>query len=260
MIRTRLRATLRVVFCLVIGLGVSASPAVAGPILFDTFGPGDTFGAGAYGVDGNAEFQAFRFIPTATGVLEQITVALGRTSDVQTTTTFNLYEDAGGVNLGALIESFAVPNTATPAAFPDPLIGAVVTFASGAAPTLTGGVAYWLSFTEADVMNGARSGWFFNTIGVNGTRLTNALPANAGLLPAFRVEARAIPEPATSALVLVGGRRSPSRTSQPDGLSLQPRQAQRVVEDARDLGDQRIRRLLALDAARHHHEHEGTAP
>lgn len=204
MIRTRLRATPLLVFCVVIALGVSARPAVAGPILFDTFGPGDAFGTAAYGVDGNAGFQAFRFIPTATGVLEQITVALGRTSDVQTTTTFNLYEDAGGVNLGALIESFTVPNTATPAAFPVPLIGAVVTFASGAAPTLTGGVAYWLSFTEPDVRNGASSAWFFNTIGKNGTRLTGALPADAGLLPAFRVEARAIPEPAASALLLVG--------------------------------------------------------
>lgn len=192
-----------VAVCLVAALALSARSASAAAIVFDTFGPGDTFDPGPFGVDGSGVFQAFLFSPTATGTLEQITVALGRTDALQATTTFNLYQDAGGGSLGALIESFSVTNSVAPDNT-SPFTGATVTFGSLLAPVLTSGATYWLSFTEPEAANGATSLWFINSIGASGTRLTSALPAAPNVMPAFRVEVTAVPEPATSALVLVG--------------------------------------------------------
>ncbi len=49
--------------------------------VFDTFGVGNAYDTGTrYGVDGNTAFQAFLFVPTSSGTLSDITVALGRSS------------------------------------------------------------------------------------------------------------------------------------------------------------------------------------
>jgi hypothetical protein len=190
-----------------VGLASSPSAAIASPILYDNFGAGDTFDANfAYGEDGNAGFQAFRFLPTASGVLDQITVALGRTAAGQTSTVFNLYQGPSAMALGALIESFLVSNTAPPDPT-SPFTGAVVTFSSVLKPTLIAGQGYWLSFTEPEAANGALSLWMMST-GASGTRLTNLLPAATATLPAFRleaVEATAVPEPTSLLLLCTGG-------------------------------------------------------
>lgn len=180
-------------------------PAAFGAVIFDSFGPGDTFSAaGPYGDDGSGLFQAFRFFATGSGTLSQITVALGRTTAAQNTTVFNLYNGASAVALGALIESFTITNSVTPDSS-SPFTGAVVTFNSVLLPTLTSGDAYWLSFTEPEAPNGSSSLWFMNSIGINITRLTGALPAHTNSAPAFRVNAdAAVPEPATGMLVVTG--------------------------------------------------------
>jgi hypothetical protein len=178
--------------------------AIGGPILFNTFGAGDTVAVNAYSVDGSPQFQAFRFVPTSTGILEDITVALGRTGAGQASTVFNLYDGSSAVALGPLIESFVVPNAATPDNIP-PLTGSVVTMPSILGPTLIAGQGYWLGFSEPGAANGAFSFWKFNSIGAFGPRLTDLLPALNSTLPAFRVEAvgaQAVPEPAT--LLLLG--------------------------------------------------------
>ncbi len=156
--------------------------------LFTSLGPGDTFGTGPYEVDGSTQFQAFRFIPTATGNLERIAVVIGRDLAAQASTVFNLYQDAGG-SRGALIESFTVANSVAPdTTFP--FTGVPVTFSSILKPRLTNGVAYWLEVSEPEVANGSFSFWFQNSLGMSGARITNLLPVSANVLPAFRVEGR----------------------------------------------------------------------
>jgi hypothetical protein len=181
--------------------------AVAAPILFDNFGAGDTFlPLGPYGVDGVAGgFQAFRFVASASGALDQITVALGRTGAAQATTLFDLYDGASTVAFGVLLESFAVPNSVTPDSTV-PFTGAPVTFLSVAMPTLTAGNGYWLSIREGDAANGATSLWFDNPTGSSGFRLTTFLPSAVAGLPAFRLEAEsaAVPEPSSLALLGIG--------------------------------------------------------
>jgi len=140
----------------VLALAAVALPraAAAATIAFDTFGPGDTFSTSVYGVDGAAGFQAFHFVPTATGTLEQITVALGRTGASQATTIFELYTAPTNLALGALLETFVVANTAPPDNL-QPFTLSLVTFQSAVMPQLTAGQGYWLSFMEAEAADGA---------------------------------------------------------------------------------------------------------
>jgi hypothetical protein len=176
-----------------LGFMAVSSPAPAQPTLFSTFGSGDGFAEfGPYGVNGNTEWQAFRFVATGSGLLGQITVAIGRTSAAQTATQFDLHDGTSPTSLGALLETFVVPNTVPPDPV-TPFLGEVVTFASAARPTVTAGQAYWLRFTEPDAPNGASSLWFKNPLGVNGPRLTAVLPVHPGVLPAFRLQAVASP-------------------------------------------------------------------
>jgi len=181
--------------------------AVAAPILFDNFGAGDTFlPLGPYGVDGvGSGFQAFRFVATASGALEEITVALGRTGAAQATTLFDLYDGASTVAFGVLLESFAVPNSVPPDSTV-PFTGAPVTFLSVAMPTLAAGSGYWLSIREGEAANGASSLWFANSTGSSGFRLTSSIPSAVAVLPAFRLEAQsaAVPEPSSLALLGIG--------------------------------------------------------
>lgn len=198
-------------------LAAAPRPAGAAAITFDTFDPAMAFDNPPYGVNGSAQFQAFRFVATVTGTLEQITVALGRTDPMQANTVFQLYDDAGGVALGPLLETFVVANTAAPDPTA-PFDGALVAFASALGPLLSAGQAYWLSFTEPEAANVASSLWFRNPLGLTGTRLTSELPAATNFLPAFRVEvvAARVPAPATWLLLVAGTvllRRRPARHS-----------------------------------------------
>jgi hypothetical protein len=168
-------------------LGFPSSPSAApGTVVFNTFGRGDTFSRYKYGTDGYRGFQAFRFVAKAGGALDKITVALARDSTNQTTTVFSLYKGSSFTSLGELIESFVVPNTG------EPSTGNVVSFVSTLKPPLVAGHGYWLSFSEAERSNSACSLWFFSSIGVQGKRLTNLLPAHKAWLPAFRVEVTAV--------------------------------------------------------------------
>ncbi|MCL4813063.1 MAG: PEP-CTERM sorting domain-containing protein [Vicinamibacteraceae bacterium] len=187
----------------VLALAAVALPraAAAATIAFDTFGPGDTFSTSVYGVDGAAGFQAFHFVPTATGTLEQITVALGRTGASQATTIFELYTAPTNLALGALLETFVVANTAPPDNL-QPFTLSLVTFQSAVMPQLTAGQGYWLSFMEAEAADGASSLWAANSIGATDQRLTSLLPSQPSSLPAFRVEVTSVPEPATMVLLL----------------------------------------------------------
>ena len=174
--------------------------AGAALIVTDTFGPGDSYDTGGrFGVDGIGDFQAFLFTPTASGALEQITVAIGRESVATTQTRFELFDGTAGA-LGTLLETFDIANNVAPGQTP----GAVVSFGSLAQPVLTAGQIYWLSYSEPDAADQSSSLWFFNDQGLTGTRLTSALPAQTNILPAFRIEVADVSEPAAALLLMVG--------------------------------------------------------
>jgi len=184
---------------LTLSCGLYRQSAAAAPILFSTFGPGNsyTMGSPVYGVDGSAEFQAFLFVPTTSGTLGSITVALGRTDVLSTQTQFDLYHGTA-TSLGSLVETFIVPNT-VPRGFSP---GAVVQFPSISHPALAAGENYWLSYTEPGPADLSDSLWFQNDQGLLGTRIYKAQPPEQKVLPAFAIEA--VPETSTALLVALG--------------------------------------------------------
>ena len=183
-LRSELNLALATACVIAVSLVVSTSTVSAAFTAFDTFGPGDSYDVlTPYGVDGVVDWQAFRFIPTASGVLDTITVALGRTGPGMTVTQFDLY-DGTDTALGSRLESISVTNTVAMGLSP----GAVVSFSSIVRPSLTSGQGYWLSFTEPGPPDMDSSLWFFNDQGISGMRLTSVLPAEYYTLPAFRIE------------------------------------------------------------------------
>ena len=170
---------------------MTAETARGAITVFDTFGVGNAYDTGTrYGVDGNTAFQAFLFVPTSSGTLSDITVALGRSSALTLFTQFNLYAGTPTA-LGALLESNVVPNSVPVGLTP----GQVVNFSSVVQPLLIAGQNYWLSFTEPNAADGSTSFWFFNSQATFGTRLTNLLPAATAANPAFRISVNPVPEP-----------------------------------------------------------------
>ena len=195
-----LKGTFVAICALMTGVAFYPASVSASVIAFYTFGAGDSYDSGGrFGVDGNSQFQAYQFAPTASGLLGNITVALGRNGTDTTETQFDLYDGTTNA-LGTLLESFIVPNTVASGLTP----GEVVTFSSIVQPLLNTGQIYWLSYSEPNAYDGSSSLWFFNDQGLSGTRLTSILPAAANIRPAFRVNVAAVPEPATLALMGLG--------------------------------------------------------
>jgi hypothetical protein len=179
----RLNFTFAMVCLAGVSLVTCPSTVAASVTVFDTFGPGNSYDVSfRYGVDGGGGFQAFRFVPTQSGALDTITVALGRDSTATTATQFSVYSGTTTA-LGSLLESILVPNTVPVGSSP----GAVVSFSSLVKPNLTSGQGYWLSYVEPGAIDGSDSLWFFSQ-GIAGTRLTAILPAETATLPAFRIE------------------------------------------------------------------------
>jgi hypothetical protein len=77
------RFKLATVSCAV-ALACCPSRVQADPIVFNTFGPGFSYNTSAgWGVDGIGTFHAFRFVPTRSGVLDRITVALDGVDNIE---------------------------------------------------------------------------------------------------------------------------------------------------------------------------------
>ncbi|MEX2114320.1 MAG: hypothetical protein WD845_14095 [Pirellulales bacterium] len=161
-------------------------PATASAeIVFDTFGPGDS-----YDEDFKYSGGSFQFQPTESGSLKSIAVALGRPSTETTQTNFGIVEEVD-LNVFILLESWVIPNETPP--LPSP--GAVVSFDSVVQPTLLVGHSYWLSMDSSF----PGSLWFFNDQGIVGKRSGSDIIST---LPAFRVEV--VPEPSAGSLLVVG--------------------------------------------------------
>lgn len=159
----------------------------AAEVVFDTFGPGDSYNEDfKYGGGGQFHFQ-----PANSGVLKNITVALGRASTETTHTTFTLLEDID-LTFFFVLETWIIPNETPP--LPSP--GAVVTFDSLAMPTLLADHSYWLAFSDPGPFP-ANSLWFMNNQGIG----QDIFPFTT-TMPAFRIET--VPEPHTAGMLIVG--------------------------------------------------------
>ena len=163
---------------------LATTPAISQQVLFNSY-VSDTFPV-TYGVDGIGQFIAFLFSPTATGALNEVTVVIGRSSSVQSSTDFQLFTAPTPALLGTPLETFVVPNTVTPDSTP-PFTSAPITFFSSVKPTLIAGRNYWLAFSEGEPANGVQSFWFSNFGVANGILMSNSIQSHEGVIPAFRL-------------------------------------------------------------------------
>ncbi|MGE4134470.1 MAG: hypothetical protein AB7E98_02045 [Pirellulales bacterium] len=174
--------TLLLVLTLIAAIAWPLSVSAA-TIVFDTFGPGNS-----YNEDFKYSGGEFHFQPAESGSLASITVALGRVSTETTQTSFSLLEEISP-SVFSPLETWLVPNDTPP--LPSP--GAVVTFESVVQPDLFVGHSYWLAMGSSF----PSSLWFFNDQGIG----QDVFPFTT-TMPAFRVEI--VPEPSAGALLMVG--------------------------------------------------------
>jgi hypothetical protein len=184
--------------------GVSQARA---DIIFNNFGPGDTYNIGfGYTIAGSTvippgfvQGDGFAITPAATFELDQIRLAAGHiTGPNQINVT--LRADAGGLP-GAVLESFSFTNLGAFGNANPPLVANSVLH-----PILQAGTRYWLI---ADPGNAATwDVWNFNSIGDTGP---HALSAGGGPFTdgnatrgAFEILGTPVPEPSSLALFGLG--------------------------------------------------------
>jgi len=182
----------------------TASLAMGSVVMFDDFGPGDSFmpgpgivvGCGAVCFGNEGYSHAWSFVAPATGTLSVVewVAFLGPTPTA--TLTVGIHSDAGGLP-GAYLESFGAPVGASPGHF---------TFSSSLRPQLVAGQTYWFSATTMDLVNQAAE-LGINSIGVTGPEALRLdagpwTPSTSTAYAVFRVTADDVPEPSTSVFVL----------------------------------------------------------
>ena len=189
-------------FCLFMLL--SPLEVAAGPIVYSTFGPGDTFNpdpsgnhswtiGGDSGPFGNVQDEiAASFIPSATVSLDTIRVAAFHLTGGN---ELDVYLSSGSAP-GAPIESFSTTGVSnTPG---------ILTFNSVTNPLLAAGTKYWVVMSTTPLTANDME-WSWNTIGVDGFDYRFGGSGgwsidSSDLTPAFEVTAT--PEPAS--LLLFG--------------------------------------------------------
>ena len=190
-------------------IGVAATPAPAGSVIFSNLGPGDSYsgqvvyavGYAFGGVLGDY-VPASGFTVGATSMyLSTIQVAAG----LQTGTnqlTIDLDADSGGIP-GATLESFTITGAMPP-------LGTVssdnlVVATSVLHPLLTAGSLYWVVLNAPST---TFAGWNLNSIGDMGpfyyTRRGQVIISGTETLGAMLITGQAIPEPSSIVLVSTG--------------------------------------------------------
>ena len=189
----------------------SAQNANADPVVvFSTFGPNGSYDEfGALAVDGLDTFHAVRFVPSASGVLDQVVLPVNGIANVEQRVQFDLYTGSA-VALDSRIESWIVANAPGTK---------VLTLESVLRPALIAGVGYWLRFTEPDPADLFSAGWMLNDQRIYGTLVYRTEFGSGSepltTIPAFSVSALVapapIPEPASVLLVGTGAAALASR-------------------------------------------------
>jgi hypothetical protein len=140
-----------------------ASPVV----IYDSFGPGQTYGADAWGavgpsntlIPGADDAVALSFTPSNTLTFDAVLMPLAYDSGANSAIV-NLTPDVGGQPGPTPLETFSPSGLPT---FPS---GTVVQMNSVNDPVLIGGDTYWITFFPG-ASNSVMS-WFFNSTGVIG--------------------------------------------------------------------------------------------
>lgn len=208
--------------CLCLALGCFAARTAFGDVLFSTFGPNDGFESSSassitwsaspppFGLAKAARFQ----ISPGSYTLNSVSLAMGYILGTNNL-AIRIVADNGGQPTGTLLETIV--------SHPPGITGQsqVVTYTSSLDPVLVGGIGYWLVVEPADLnlVDGSNNGAFNWYAGWNlplGTTANHpfnfSIPdwdpwqvtAN-NLLPAFRIEGFAVPEPSSISLLLCGG-------------------------------------------------------
>jgi hypothetical protein len=182
-------------------------PAFAGTVVFSDFGPGDTYGGGAWVVN-NSQSVAAPFTPTSGGLLSQIRVVLGYQSNVTSGLTVDLTASGTSPN-STILEEWSLPTSSIVFG------GPIITLQSIANPALSAGSEYWLTVAPSGpLFSGAQYTWAINTLSVQNFDTSHSggvwTPAN-NLTPVLDVtvgpaDTTSAPEPSTlGTMVLAAG-------------------------------------------------------
>lgn len=183
--RYRLRS---VAFLFASVLAGAVLPSRAGIVVYDTFGPGDSYLGGGWsilgaGVSFGPQSVAASFTPGVSGNLEAVTLATFHSFGTDSMLV-QVIEDSGGLPNGSILESFSAP-----------LSGGVHLLNSVGNPLLSAGTTYWVAVLPgASDSNGA---WNLNNQGLTGPlafESGSGWIGDGGALPAFRVEVTEVPE------------------------------------------------------------------
>ncbi|BDI29978.1 hypothetical protein CCAX7_20290 [Capsulimonas corticalis] len=179
-------------------------PAHAQTTVFSSFGPGNTFNAGAGFYESVNDSQGAEFTVSTSGQLASVTVAVSNISGTNGA-HFYLTDSAANLgNTGAALESFTFTHLTPLGTSFTPLVSL-----SSQHPFLTTGQTYYLyEYETGDSVNA----FDLNTAGVSGTSWSSidggAYTSGTGSdFPAFSVQiaAAAVPEPSTLAVLAVAG-------------------------------------------------------
>lgn len=186
----------------------TTSTARANVLVFNSFGPGNTYDTGhrwlvepvgaAHGYQGRGE----AFTPGISGYLSMIQLATLQQSG-STLGNFTIAQDNGSSLPGTVLESFNnIVNQ-----------NGITTLASVATPLLQAGQTYWLT-DDPITSGGGVNAWAFNNQGLTGTDAyeTTGGPGvwfNLGVAGTtdgvFSISVVPVPEPASVGLLLLGG-------------------------------------------------------
>jgi hypothetical protein len=196
----------------VLALAILGAVPAQGGILFNNFGPGDSYNDGSGWIVSGPESvvgqyaSAQAFFPVITGTVTEVRFAadLDALDGGLNRIVFNLLSDDNGAP-GAVLESYSFVDKMGFAGLPNPPL--VVT--SSSHPLLMAGARYWIvAAAGADTF----AGWDFNDQGATGTILysddggANWHPDGPShTLGAFAVLGTAVPEPSGLTLLMLGG-------------------------------------------------------
>lgn len=184
--------------------------AVQPPVfVYNSFGPGNTYTTyadwGVSGASGPGGFvgHAESFVPTVSGNLEALQVAVGQLSSGTGLANFFVAANSGGTP-GVKLESFM-----NVLASPSSSSSLLVTMNSITQPLLQAGTTYWLCAEPAQ--NTTAIGWFVNNQGYSNEYaqesppgMWTSAPVTIGANGVFDVSVIPVPEPSIVGLAILG--------------------------------------------------------
>lgn len=193
---------MKIKLLIIIILFVTSSKVYASSILYDNFGPGDSFNPYSSWTIGNSNNDvdsAQSFMSQTSGFLSDIWLGIDLISGMNLL-DIEIYKDEGG-EPNTLLEAFHLENE-----MPNHLSRSLIHITASGSTFLSADTRYWL---VASASPDTWAGWGWNSIndrGINGYRYGTD-PWQIGdsrTMGAFRVAAAPVPEPATILLLGTG--------------------------------------------------------